>query len=120
MKYIGTVQRGNKIGRTINFPTANLNVKDDNIKFGVYASKVIYDNKEYFGISNYGLHLTIKKLLVPILETHILDFDKEIYDEKIEVELIKFIREEKDFSNLEKLKNQLEKDKDQVLKILEK
>lgn len=106
----GKVIEGNKLGRTINFPTANFlyNKNIIQIPYGVYFVKVFVDNKQYFGVLNFGIKPTIntsnKK---PLCEVHILDFDNNIYNKKIKVEFIKKIRDEKKFENIEDLKNQI-------------
>ena len=108
----GKVIRGKQLGRTIGFPTINL---DYNKKFvipkgGVYYTYVEYNNKIYKGITNIGYNPTVegKKLSI---ESHILDFNKSIYDEEVKLYFICKIRDEKKFHSIEALKLQLEKDK---------
>jgi riboflavin kinase/FMN adenylyltransferase len=108
----GKVIRGKQLGRKIHFPTINL---DYDKKFvlprgGVYYTIVEYDNKQYKGITNIGYNPTVndKKLSI---ETHILDFEKDIYDEFVRVHFYKRIRDEKKFDSLEYLIEQLKKDK---------
>lgn len=110
MKFSGEVLKGNGFGRQINFPTANLKLDGITLEKGVYLSSTIYNGKKYDSISNFGNHPTYKELINPILETHILDFDEEIYGKIIEVELIKFIRPEIKFNDVIELKNQIQKD----------
>ncbi|MGN0145334.1 MAG: bifunctional riboflavin kinase/FAD synthetase [Clostridium sp.] len=112
LKISGEVVHGRKIGRTIGFPTANL---DYNKKFilpaiGVYYTNVKVNNNIYKGITSVGNNPTVegKKLTI---ETYLLDFNEDIYGKNIEVFFIKKIRNEKKFSGIEQLKNQLEKDK---------
>ena len=110
----GKVIHGKKLGRTIGFPTANLNFSKDIIlpKIGVYYTNVLWNNKMYKGITSIGNNPTVNGEKIT-LETFILDFDKDIYDEEIYVYFIKFLREEKKFASIEKLKNQLKLD-DQI------
>ncbi len=106
----GTVIEGQKKAREINFPTANIVLSNHILpKKGVYAVDVIYDKKSYLGISNFGLRPTVDgtKLL---LETHIFNFDQEIYGKELTVRFLTFIRPEAKFSNFEKLTKQIRKD----------
>ena len=78
-------------------------------KKGVYCVEVTYDNKKYYGISNFGVRPTVdgNKLL---LETHIFNFDEEIYGNELTVRFLTFIRSEQKFENFEKLTKQITKD----------
>ena len=107
----GEVVHGKQLGRTIGFPTANLNFSKDIIlpKIGVYYTNVLWNNKMYKGITSIGNNPTVNGEKIT-LETFILDFDKDIYDEEIYVYFIKFLREEKKFASIENLKNQLKLD----------
>ena len=109
----GTVVKGNEVGRSINFPTANLSV-DDTTKLipkpGVYAVKVDVQNHSFDGMMNIGTNPTLGNNKQTI-EVHIFDFDNLIYDQKIGVRFIHRMRDEVSFYNLESLKQQLEKDK---------
>ena len=108
----GDVIHGNEIGRTIGIPT--LNVLPEKEKFlplyGVYASKVKYAGKYYYGVTNIGKKPSIKGEHQAGAETHLFDFNDMIYGEKIEVELLEFIRPERKFESVELLKRQLEED----------
>jgi riboflavin kinase/FMN adenylyltransferase len=108
----GEVVHGRQIGRTIGFPTANLKYDENFIlpKIGVYYTKIRVNNNMYKGITSVGKNPTVKGKNLTI-ETHILDFNEDIYGKKIEVDFIKRIREEKKFNSLEELKEQLEIDK---------
>lgn len=112
-KISGTVIEGNKIGRTIGFPTANIDypARMAEIPFGVYSAIVNVEGKIYKGVLNYGLKPSIKESVKkPVAEVHILDFDKDIYGEKIEISLIERIRNEKHFNSLDELKKQIRED----------
>ncbi|MBW6491314.1 MAG: bifunctional riboflavin kinase/FAD synthetase [Lentimicrobium sp.] len=116
----GKVVRGNQIGKLIGYPTANLFIEEPNKlipAMGVYASKVTYKGDIFNGMTNIGLRPTINAHKLTI-ETNIFDFDSDIYYESITVELIRRIRNEKKFGNLEILKNQLAIDKGKALNLL--
>ncbi len=107
---IGRVEYGNQIGRTINFPTANIETEDQIIGNGVYLTKVKFNNKSYNSITNVGTRPTVNGKKIKI-ESHIIDFNDIIYNINIEVEFIKLIRDEMKFSSLEDLKMQIYQDK---------
>ena len=108
----GTIKSGNKIGRTIGFKTANIDYSNKFrlLKYGVYSCNVIVNNKTYNGLANYGNYPTVNVNNKPILEVYIIDFDKDLYGEKIIVIFRDYIREEKKFDSLEELKMQIKKD----------
>jgi len=98
----GTVIDGDKIGRTINYPTANISFDKDKLipKTGVYAVNINIFNKKFDGMLNIGVGQ--KKI-----EVHIFDFSKNIYGLDIKIEFKKLIRENIKFENILHLKNQL-------------
>lgn len=108
----GEVIEGNKIGRTIGFPTANILYPQNIIELpnGVYGVKVLAGGKEYRGIANFGSKPTVCENCSKILEVNIFDFNENIYFQNIEVKFLKFIRSEKKFSGLDELKEQIQKD----------
>lgn len=110
----GKVIQGKHLGRTIGFKTANILYPENiiDIKNGVYGAKVIVKNNTYRGILNLGVKPTVTDENKRILEVNIFDFDEDIYDENIRVEFEELIREEKKFSSIEDLKNQISKDVD--------
>ena len=109
----GTVIHGNNIGKTISFPTANIKI-DESYKLvpknGVYIVKSLIDEKCVFGMMNIGTNPTFNRKNQSI-EIHFLDFNKNIYNQSLSVEMITRIRSEKKFSSVENLKKQLELDK---------
>lgn len=113
----GTVIQGRQIGRTIGYPTANIDYDKTILipKIGIYATYVYIDDKKYIGATNVGYNPTVngKKLSV---ETHIIDFDEDIYQKEIKIEFLERIRNEKKFNNLDELKNQLQKDTNYIIK----
>ena len=108
----GTVIKGNQVGRTIGFPTANMVMPSELIipKLGVYITEVIIDEKRYTGITNVGTRPTVLSD-EPFIESHILDFSGDLYEKKMEVRFCHYLRDIVEFENLEKLKTQLEIDK---------
>ncbi len=108
----GRIAHGNKRGRTIDFPTANIQMFRKNTPLtGVFAVTMTgIDNKEISGIANVGTRPTVDGGKRVILETHLFDFDKEIYGQYVEVHFKKKIRDEVCFSSLEELKTQIKKD----------
>lgn len=116
----GVVVEGNKIGRSIGFPTANIEIEDKYKLIaarGVYACKVDVNGKIYHGMGNIGTRPTVG-INGLVTEVHIFDFDKDIYGEEITIFFIDRIRDEKKFENLGELKKQLNKDRKTVSELL--
>jgi riboflavin kinase/FMN adenylyltransferase len=117
----GIVIEGNKMGRTIGFPTANIKV-DQWYKLipskGVYAVKVMLDNRHFNGMLNIGHRPTLNKNDNETIEVNIFNFEEDIYNKEIQIDFYERIRDEKKFNNLEALKKQLEIDKQKVIQIL--
>lgn len=110
---IGRVIKGKQIGRTIGFPTANLELTDSNLiipKFGVYIVSSIIYNKTVFGIMNIGLKPTFNERNLTI-EVHFIDFEADLYEKTITISIIKHIRNEQKFDTIQDLKNQITIDK---------
>ncbi len=108
----GKVQKGKKLGKKIGFPTANIDIRDSVLACpGVYAVKAkIGMSKKYIkGIANLGYRPTFngKKIL---LEVHLFNFYRNLYNKHLTVEFLKFIRKEKKFKNVNELKKQIKKD----------
>ncbi len=117
----GTVVKGNQIGRTLGFPTANIKLDNpDKLipAYGVYAVLVNSRGKMYQGMGNIGIRPTLDEHKLTI-EVNIFDFDMDIYGEKITIYYLKHTREEKKFRDLELLHRGLIIDKVKVKKILE-
>ena len=116
----GKVIKGNNIGSKIGFPTANIS-QDDEWKIlpknGVYAVKVWLKHQSYFGMLNIGNRPTILDDNF-VIEVHLFDFDSIIYNHELKIEFIQRIRDERRFSSMKKLKNQLEIDQINCKKIL--
>lgn len=117
-KFDGIVVKGNMIGRTLSFPTANIDVDEPNdVKFGAYLSIVTIRKVKYLAISNYGIHPTYEATVKPLLESYIFNFHKLIYGKKITVELVEFLRPERKFDSLDDLKDCLLLDKVSALNL---
>ena len=114
----GHVVEGNKIGRTIGFPTANIKIPEpwkQIPKDGVYAVRVQLNNDHYTGMLNIGTRPTVEPILkMKNMEVHIFDFDDKIYNQTITVSFVKRIRDEQKFNGLAELTTQLHKDKEQI------
>lgn len=110
----GEVVRGKAIGRTINYPTANLKLKEKYKlvpKNGVYIVESVLDGKKFFGITSIGTNPTVNGVDRTI-ETYFLGFDKDIYGKEITLRFLKFIREEETFDSLETLRQEIAKDEE--------
>ena len=107
----GFVKKGDRRGRKIGFRTCNLDLKNYVVpKLGVYSAKIIVDKKtKKKGIVNIGYRPTFGKNKL-VLEAHIFGLKKNLYDKRIEIMLIRFIRREKKFKNVVQLKKQIKKD----------
>lgn len=108
----GTIVKGRKIGRTINFPTANIHIDETYKlipKIGVYVVRTIINNKIYYGITSIGTNPTVNGEAKTI-ETHLLDFEGDLYGEALEISFLKYIREEKKFDSVPELQSAIEQD----------
>ena len=112
ISYRGIVVKGKQLGSTIGIPTANieLNQQTELPRFGVYAVKINVNSQVYLGCMNIGINPTVDSNGQTKIEIHILDFDKNIYDQQVSFELIDFIRDEKKFNSVEELKFQITTD----------
>ena len=109
----GKIVHGKSIGRTLGFPTANIEVKEEYKllpKNGVYLIQSFINHNKYFGMMNIGIKPTIKESSKTI-EVNFFDFEGDLYHKNIEVNIKKFIRDEIKFDSLELLKSQILKDK---------
>ena len=107
----GRVSYGARVGRELGFPTANINLKRYSVPVrGVFAVLLRVRGNVYRGAANVGIRPTVGDLVKPILEVHLLNFNKNIYGEKVSVEFMHKVRDEKKFSNIESLVRNIEKD----------
>jgi len=119
----GTVTEGNKLGRSIGFPTANIQASDPYKLIpaeGVYAVTILVKGKLYKGMLNIGFRPTLYfNADNRTIEVHIFDFSEDIYSKEISIFFYKRTRNEQKFANIEALKNQLSIDREQIMRILE-
>lgn len=113
------VVHGDARGRTIDSPTINQFFTEDFIvpQYGVYASYSIIDGKKYPSVTNVGVRPTIEGTSKERSETNIIDFEGDLYDKQISVQLLKKIREEMKFSGLDELRAQIARDREVSKKI---
>ena len=117
----GTVVDGYKVGRKIGFPTANLRVDFPNKlipSIGVYAVCVYVNGGKYKGMLNIGYRPTINNGTDLSIEVHILDFQGDIYHQKMRIEFIDFLRPEEKFNSVDELVLQMQKDKEDTIRVL--
>lgn len=110
------VLMGDQRGRTIGYPTINQHYPKEltPIKFGVYESITFVDDKAYKSFTNIGIRPTWR-VEDTLCETHIFDYSGNLYGKNIRIELVRYLRGEKEFSSLEELKNQLNYDKSSII-----
>lgn len=106
---LGTVSEGKKLGRTIGFPTVNLIAHPLKLfpPNGVYATKTLYNERYYYGVTNIGINPTVNGTQ-KIVETYLLDFNENIYGKTLQTFFYKFLRNERKFSSVEELRRQIE------------
>jgi len=117
----GTVVHGNKLGRTIGYPTLNIQPLDaDQIipGLGIYVIRTSHNGHNYNGMMSIGYNPTVTDARVLKIEAHLFDFDQEIYGEEVELLFLKKLREEEKFESLAALREQLGRDKEDALKVL--
>ncbi|WP_046756494.1 bifunctional riboflavin kinase/FAD synthetase [Kordia jejudonensis] len=117
----GIVTSGKGLGKTIDFPTANIHIKETYKlipKQGVYLVKSTIKDTTVFGMMNIGTNPTVQGKTQTI-EVHFFDFTEDIYDETIQVSLLTRLRNEQKFDSVIKLQEQLQKDKTQSLALIE-
>ena len=123
----GTIKKGKGLGRQLYFPTANLHIEESYKlipKNGVYVVQSKIDGKIVFGMMNIGYNPTVSETEnLPVrrqksIEIHFFDFDQDLYGQKLQIDILARIRDEQKFESVEVLKNQLTKDKETSLAIL--
>ena len=117
----GTVIKGKGLGRQLGFPTANLAIAESYKlipKNGVYAVKSVLKGQTVNGMMNIGYNPTISSETEKTIEINFFDFTQDLYGQKIQIDILEWIREEEKFNSLEDLKIQLRKDKLTVLSII--
>ena len=118
----GIVKEGKKLGRTIGFPTANLKI-EENYKLipkeGVYIVESNLNGKKVYGMMNIGTNPTFDEGLLSI-EIHFLDFNADLYNQKIQISILEYLRAEQKFESVALLKAQLNIDKNRTLQYIAK
>jgi riboflavin kinase/FMN adenylyltransferase len=118
----GTIVKGDKIGRKIGFPTANLYIEEKyklKPQNGVYLVQCNWDSQKYFGMMNVGKRPTISGKETQI-ETYFFDFDGDLYGKKLNINLLEKIRDEQKYDSLESLGNQLSIDQKSCRELIPK
>nr|MDK2851265.1 riboflavin kinase / adenylyltransferase [Candidatus Cloacimonadota bacterium] len=121
-RLLGDVCRGLAKGRELGFPTANLKLRNPHQlipAIGLYLSRVHIEQGEFFGLTNIGKSPTVKHSGVIEIETYLLGFDSDIYGSTMEIELLKYLREEKMFANTELLIQAMHKDLELAKSLIE-
>jgi riboflavin kinase/FMN adenylyltransferase len=121
-KYLlsGIVSLGKQLGRTIGFPTANIQIQESYKlipKQGVYIVKSTINDNVVFGMMNIGFNPTVNGSKLSV-EVHFLDFDSDLYDKTLVISVLERIREEQKFDSIDDLKEQLKRDKEYVISFL--
>jgi riboflavin kinase/FMN adenylyltransferase len=117
----GTVVKGDQIGRTIGYPTANISVGNPYKLIpadGIYAVYIYIKDKRYHGMMSIGNRPTVTNSGIQAIEVNIFDFQQDIYNEVIKVEFVQWLRAQEKFNSLDDLKFQIGKDKEESLRIL--
>lgn len=117
----GNVVTGNQLGRTIGFPTANIEIPEDYKlipKNGVYIVTAYVNNQTFSGMMNIGVKPTLGENKLSV-EAHLLNFDKDIYNQKIQINILERLRDEQKFDSFDALKSQLEVDKQNTIRYFE-
>lgn len=117
----GIVSHGQKLGRTLGYPTANIAIRHERgFRFGVYATRSrLQDGRWRDGVANIGCNPTTG-LVLPRLEVFLFEFDEDIYDQALRTELVAHIRPELKFESLEALVEQIGQDVVEAKRLLEK
>ena len=114
----GVVIGGNRLGRRLGFPTANIDMSQyPDIENGVYCSKVVVNGQAYVAMTNVGVRPSVDGSR-RLLETHIFGFEGLLYGLKLRVELYEKIRDEKKFSSVEELRKQIEQDSNKIKELM--
>ena len=121
--FSGSVVGGDKRGRELGYPTANIKLSSPEKllpAIGIYAVRVLLENENYFGLLSIGKRPTFYNMGETVTEVYIFNFDREIYGKEVTVEMIERLRGEEKFNSAEDLINQMNRDKENGLKIFNK
>lgn len=115
----GVINHGKKLGRTIGFPTANQIIENKKVipKDGVYLTRVLFDGKVLYGITDIGVKPTVGEHARGA-ETYIFDFEGDLYGKNIKTEFLEYLRSEKKFDSIEQLVKQINRDTEKAKEIL--
>ena len=115
---VGTVLHGQKIGRSIGYPTANLRLADEcRLRHGIYAVRLTVEGETLPGVASFGRRPTFDNG-APLLEVFVFDFSGDLYDKIVEVTFVDFIREELKFDSVEALVEQMDRDSAAARRVL--
>lgn len=111
-RLFGEIIHGKELGRALGFPTVNLALPSERQSpaWGVYATYVLLHGKSYPAVTNVGLRPTVERSSAPTVESTLLDFNENLYGERIDVDFVKFLRPEKRFESVAELKEQISRD----------
>lgn len=116
----GKVVKGRQLGRTIGFPTANLDISANKVlPRGIFAARAILGAEAFNAVCNIGTRPTIENNGRPLVEAHLLDFDRDIYDQILHVDITAKIRDEIKFKSIDELTAQIQKDAASARKLLQ-
>ncbi len=111
----GKVVQGNQLGRTLGVPTANVHLRRSRLCVkGVFCARVLVSGVAYAAVANVGYRPTVDKRDKPLLEVHLLDYDGDLYGQRLDVDLLFKLREERSFDSLQSLKLQIFRDIDEA------
>lgn len=114
----GEIIHGQKLGRTLGFPTANIALGPAfKLRHGIYAVRMRVEGREYGGVANFGSRPTVDNG-PPLLEVFVFDFSGDLYGKQVEVDFIAFLRPEEKFDGLDALTMQMRQDEAQARAIL--
>lgn len=119
--FTGTVVAHRQIGSRIGFPTANILPEDKIVPpLGVYASRVVLDDGVYDAVTNVGKRPTVASDDHVVVEAHLLNYAANLYDKRITVQFLTFIRSEKKFKSLDRLKEAIAQDAEKAVELLKR
>lgn len=117
----GKIVHGKGLGRTVGMPTANLQYDDKSVlpECGVYATRIIRNEKSYKGVTNIGTRPSVDGECYITVETYIIDFEEDIYGETVRLEIHDFLRPIQKFDGIEEVYAQVKKDIEKAKKYLD-
>ena len=118
---VGEVIHGEKLGRTLGFPTANVRLDPScRLRHGIYAVRLTMDGVPYGGVASFGRRPTVTDAGAPLLETFVFDFEGDLYGKTVEVTFVGWIRGEEKFPSLDALVAEMNRDKEKARAMLAK